>query len=105
MEKKVNAAEWHKKLEAWKSSGKTRSEFCREHGIPMSTFDYWKRKQKGAKMRVPGFVKMPLSVSTGEKTAKIRIVVDGRYSVELNAGFETSDLITVLQAIGSVSCL
>ena len=104
MEKKRNAVGWHKTLEAWKSSGQTRSEFCRKQNIRVSTFDYWKRKLQDRSSAERGFVKVPLSRNGVEKTAKIQIVIDSRFSVELHAGFELNDLITVLRAIGTASC-
>ena len=105
MEKKKSAAEWREIFEAWRGSGKTRSEFCRERNIPVSTFDYWKRNLKDKRGSASGFVHVPLSVKGGGKTANMRIVIDDHYSVELHSGFERSDLIMVLCAIGSVSCL
>jgi hypothetical protein len=104
VEKKTNAAEWRKRIDSWETSGKTRSEFCREQGIRVSTFDYWRKKLKNGKKRIPGFVRVPVSLNDKNRAASFRIVIDGHYSVELCPGFQSDDLITVLRAIGTVSC-
>jgi len=31
-------------VEGFESSGKTRREYCQEHGISITTVDYWRRK-------------------------------------------------------------
>lgn len=50
---------WLEKVQEYKLSGKSMSEYCRSQGISPSTFDHWKRKlinvevDKGA-----GFIKL-----------------------------------------------
>ncbi len=34
---------WRNKLEQWKESGKSQSQFCREEGLNPNTFSSWKR--------------------------------------------------------------
>lgn len=34
-------------LEEFSRSGQTRGEFCARHGLPLSTFDYWRRELRG----------------------------------------------------------
>ena len=105
MEQKKSVAEWRKIFEAWMASGQTRSEFCRERSIPVSTFDYWKKRLKIGKGATSRFVQVRHGVKSSDKSAKIRIIVDDRYSVELQAGFEADDLIRILRAMRTVSCL
>jgi hypothetical protein len=38
------SAEMRRMLEEYKGSGLTRREFCRRRGIPVTTFDYWRRE-------------------------------------------------------------
>ena len=103
MEKKSNTEEWQQKLKAWKSSGKSRSEFCREHRIAVSTFDYWKKRLNSGDGGTK-FIKLPALMDSGRNAAPLSIVVDGRYRVELRAGFDPDDLAIALRTIGSVSC-
>jgi hypothetical protein len=102
MKQKKSVSEWRKIFEAWKASGQTRSEFCQERSIPVSTFDYWKKRLKAGKGATSRFVQVRHGVKSIDKSAKIRIIVDDRYSVELNAGFEADDLITILRAMRAV---
>lgn len=47
---RVNAEERKKFVEEFSSSGKSQSEFCREHGISEQTFSGWLKHDR----RVPG---------------------------------------------------
>ena len=35
---------WQGLLQVWRRSGASQSEFCRRQGVPLSTFNYWKRR-------------------------------------------------------------
>ncbi len=37
-------AEWQRILERFEASGLTQAAFCREQGLSLSTFGYWKRR-------------------------------------------------------------
>lgn len=39
-------------IEGYAGSGMTRREYCAQHGIPVSTLDYWRRKRKPKLVRV-----------------------------------------------------
>ena len=35
---------WQMLMQAWQGSGFSQSKFCRRQGVPLSTFNYWKRR-------------------------------------------------------------
>ncbi len=51
---------WQEHVEAWKQSGKAQSDFCRDNGLRIKTFGYWKRKICSKKTAAVGFV--PVSI-------------------------------------------
>lgn len=104
VEKKRNADEWRDILEIWKTSRLSRAEFCRTQKLPASTFDYWRKKLAATVEQPPSFVKIPKMTAAVDFSTSIRVVIDGRFSVELNHGFTAEDLSTVLQTIGLISC-
>jgi transposase-like protein len=38
------ARKWQGLMQAWRRNGCSQSEFCRRQGVPLSTFNYWKRR-------------------------------------------------------------
>ena len=42
------ASRWRGLMQAWRRSGYSQSEFCRRQGVPLSTFNYWKRRLERA---------------------------------------------------------
>ena len=53
------AAEMRRVLGDYEKSGLTRREFCQRRGIPVSTFDYWRRELAGK----PRMVKVEVAAS------------------------------------------
>jgi hypothetical protein len=41
------SAEMGRMLEEWEASGLTRRAFCQKRGLPVTTFDYWRREHAG----------------------------------------------------------
>ena len=101
--RKRDANEWQDMLKVWERSGSSRAEFCREHDVPVSTFDYWRKKQRDNVDESPRLVKIPRKATAVVEAANIRIIIDGRLSVELRDGFTAENLSTVLQAISLCS--
>ena len=102
--RKRNADEWRNIFKEWKTSGLSRVEFCRTQNLPASTFDYWKKRMRDAAEKSSSFVKIPKMTESTDRPTNIRIVIDGRFSVELSHGFTGEELRTVFQTIGSISC-
>jgi hypothetical protein len=102
--RKRNVDEWREILRAWETSGLSRAEFCRTQILPVSTFDYWRKKQRGTVETNLPFVKVPKMAAGVDRSMNIRIVINDRVSVELCHGFTGEDLSTVLLSIGSASC-
>jgi hypothetical protein len=60
-EKKRKQHEWRLRIAEWRSSGLTQALYCRENGLALATFGYWKRRlveseerQRFVKMAAPG---------------------------------------------------
>jgi hypothetical protein len=54
---------WVQKLQDWEMSGLKRAEYCRQNQIPVSTFDYWRkriRKESALSSDEKGLVKLPM---------------------------------------------
>ena len=40
------ASQWQSLCDAYEDSGLTRKQFCQQHSLALSTFDYWRHKLK-----------------------------------------------------------
>lgn len=55
----AHAAKMRRLIERFTSSGFTQAEFCRKHGLALSTFAYWQRRCRTAE--VPPFVEVTIA--------------------------------------------
>jgi hypothetical protein len=46
------ASQWQQLCDAYENSGFTRKQFCQQHSLALSTFDYWRHKLKKQKAAV-----------------------------------------------------
>lgn len=93
---------WQVHIEAWKQSGKTQSDFCRDSGLSIKTFGYWKRKQCNKKPSAVGFV--PVSIKSSGIVATdtgtlLRLVVSNSYGIDIGDGFNPVTLIRLLDIV------
>ena len=70
------SAEMRGMLEEYAASGLTRREFCQQRSIPLTTFDYWRGKQRvkvGKPVRRTQLVKVEVAASeiTGQFTLSL----------------------------------
>jgi hypothetical protein len=84
---------WESHLESWSRSGLSQAEYCRQNGIRIKGFGYWKRK----------LVKKDFPVELVELDAEqifisqpLRIHVGAGYQVEVPDGFSRATLKSVL---------
>ena len=79
-------------VEGFASSGKTRREYCAEHGISISTLDYWRRKHNPK----PKLVEVAIEPQqTGPGFALV--LANGR-RIESSWKFTEADLLRVIRA-------
>lgn len=38
------AAQWKQRIQRWEASGLSQAAFCRNHGLKLATFGYWRKK-------------------------------------------------------------
>lgn len=43
---KINA-QWRRHVEAWRGSGLSQADYCRQHGLNRKTFSLWTRRDQG----------------------------------------------------------
>lgn len=60
---------WKQRIEEWTVSGITQSAFCTQNNIPLSNFNYWKKKIHTPTKNLPekGLVKIPITLQSFEQ--------------------------------------
>lgn len=106
------ARQWRGHMDGWQQSGLSQREYCRVHGLPLSTFQLWRRRLRaGSTSTALEIVPVPLpGIRPAAPTichlvrpvdSPIAVVVGGgRYNVELREGFSVTafqDILNVLE--------
>jgi len=73
---------WSKRIAQWEGSGRTQREFCANHGLALSTFQWWRRRLADSEGHTGGAVFLPLPVNPGPTSGSGASVVE----VELRSG-------------------
>lgn len=90
--------EWSQRVEACRTSGQRVSEWCTEHGIPVSTYYNWQRKvfrAVSAENEVC-FAEVPIRPGNGETAASIHC---GELRVDIHAGADEETIQMIIRAL------
>jgi transposase-like protein len=79
-------------VEGFASSGKTRREYCEEHGISFATLDYWRRKQS------PKAKLMEVAIESQPLGAGFALVLANGRRIESSWKFAEADLLRLIRA-------
>lgn len=90
--------QWESRVLRWKASGKSARQWCKEHNVAQSTFQYWRDRYFPEKLDPKAFTEIPLEISTG-----IAIRYQG-FEIQVEKGFDQQTLSRCLRAIKSCPC-
>ena len=95
---------WTGHIEAWKNSGLSQVEYCREKNLSRHRFTYWncKLRKKDAVTFVPILGSALCSQGLGRDQAPIKLIIDSRYQVEIGDGFSSATLSTLIRTLGGL---
>lgn len=89
---------WEICISTWKASGKSARQWCKEHSISPSTFQYWQDKFSPKKLDPAAFVEIPAKQSTG---IEIRCQ---EFEIHVEKEFDLETLSRCLKAVRSCLC-
>jgi hypothetical protein len=109
--RKEKVSFWSPAVEAWEKSGLTQQEFCRDHGLRISTFRYWKKELSASghiKIQQQELIPVAISVAgpsseQAKPSALISLNARGRYRIDIHEGFHPETLEQVLEVLERVS--
>ena len=92
--------EWGRRVEACRTSGQRVSEWCEEHGIPVSTYYNWQRKvfQAVSSENEVCFAEIPVRPVNTDIAASIQC---GELQVDIHTGTEAETIRTIIRALKS----
>lgn len=106
---------YFKHIEGWLQSGLSREAYCKKHGLKLSTFGYWRKKQVASDQKSSqknNFIQLNLKkpvetqamVEQKQGCQTIEILLPNRIKL-IGAGLEGSaQLLSLVQALGRVTC-
>lgn len=93
---------WEEHLERWEASGNSQNAYCRQNNLRLNRFMYWKKKRFPPKSTV-SLVEWPLQrqevASFAPFGTPLCVVMDGRYRIEIQKGFDPSLLDSVIRVL------
>ena len=90
---------WQSHIEAWKQSGLSQIDYCRENNLSRHRFTYWKCKgdKKSESIRfIPVLPKPILSSFSIANTAPLKVIIGERYRIEIGDGFSPDTLLRLM---------
>jgi len=97
---------WKERIEGWRQSGLTQTEYCRVNDLNWHRFVYWKKRLKKEEP-VVSFV--PVNIGAlprphyPDRTTAIRVLVGNRFKIEIAHGFDARLLGQVLLTLENLS--
>jgi hypothetical protein len=91
---------WQEHLAQWHASGMTQVAYCRQQGLKLAQFGYWKKRLLTA--RAPDTAPTAgdfIAVQMTSAGAPLAVVLNARLRVEVYPGFDPVTLRAVIQAL------
>ncbi|WP_457576292.1 IS66 family insertion sequence element accessory protein TnpA [Desulfomarina sp.] len=93
---------WQNHINSCENSGLTQKEYCRQNGLAIQTFGYWKRKilNKSFVFDKPRFFPLTVKQNRSGKPAGILLSVQaGRFRIEVGENFNETILKKLIVAL------
>lgn len=92
------SAEMRRMLEEYVAGGLSRREFCRQRGITLTTFDYWRRVHAGQPAKQARRSRMvAVQVAHAEPTADFRLSLGNGRRIECSWRFSDAELARLIR--------
>lgn len=96
----THQAFWFEHIRAWSVSGLAQADYCQRQGLPLSSFGYWRRRQRElAEPLVNGLQFVPVQVAP-QAPASSLTVRGQSWSLDLPATIPASWLADLLRGLG-----
>ena len=100
MKKTENQKYWSQKVSEFKTSGKSKEEWCKKQGISHRQFNYWLR-QFPVKEAPTQWMPVEIKVEANKPDTPLAVKI-GAATVEVQPGFDKNHLSDVLKVLKSL---
>ncbi|MBF0321310.1 MAG: hypothetical protein HQL01_16095 [Nitrospirae bacterium] len=91
---------WKAHIEAWRASGKTQAEYCRQYELKLKAFAYRKRRSEKSSAKPLFYPVRIVAEEQIEKTSpSLRLMIGTRYCIEVREGFNPATLRQLLETL------
>lgn len=99
-------AYWRKQIEVCESSGLSIARYCREHGVSLAQYHWWKGelKRRAATRSVALFAEVRPARVEAVVTSAIEVALLGERVVRVHPGFDAATLAGVVQVLEGLGC-
>ncbi|MEJ2649742.1 MAG: hypothetical protein P8016_15205 [Sedimentisphaerales bacterium] len=87
---------WQKHIAAWRQSGQSQKEYCRNQKLKKSTLGYWRTLLS----REKGFIEIPIKI---ESRSTIDIIINGGIKIQVRKGFDPELLVQTIRVMEQMS--
>jgi hypothetical protein len=100
MAQKRNAEEMERLVEGYQASGLTRTEYCRRESVPVTTLDYYRRRQTGKEKG--RLVKVVVQSDPAEPKSVFTVVLGNGRRIESGWSFGEAELARLIRICEAV---
>lgn len=97
---------WASHIQAWRGSGKSQAQYCREQGLSSKLFYYWKNKYNGNRgsdgVKLVPVEMHPIRFHPAELTTSSLVLIVGQYKVEIGDRFDPGTLARLVQTLDRI---
>jgi hypothetical protein len=98
----IKAQFWTPHVEGWRSSGLGPAAYCRQHGLDLKQFAYWRRTLPVRDVDRDRRALLPIRVSEApRRDDRVEIRLPNGLQVQLDAGLDRAQLTTLIRALSS----
>lgn len=98
---------WRVHVGLCKRSGKSIVQYCRDAGVPVSTYHWWKgelKRRGAARAQHPVFAEVRVALPVDPAPALIEVAVGEELRIRVWPGFDAETLAGVVRVLEAISC-
>ncbi|MBF0568891.1 MAG: hypothetical protein HQK95_08510, partial [Nitrospirae bacterium] len=89
---------WKAHIEAWRASGTTQSEYCRQHELKLKAFAYRKRRFDKSAAK-PVFHPVRIVEEKTKVSPSLNLMIGSGYCIEVRDGFNPATLRQIVETL------
>lgn len=89
---------WQMHLDAWRQSGLSQANYCKQHGLSLSSFGYWLHRRAEL---TPPTAAVPIVVAKPSIETQVEVRLPNGWSVRLSASADSLHVLPLLRELAA----